>query len=528
MAVIYARVSSKAQLKRGDGLNSQETRCREFARIKNYQVSKVFTDDVTGGVIQRPGMQAMLEYLQDNRNIEPVVIIDDINRLARDVRAHWDLRDTIQFAGGRLESPSIEFGEDSDSVFRETILAASAQHQRQKNAEQTKNRMRARIMNGYWCFQAPIGYRYERKSHHGKILVRDEPIASILQEALEGFAVGRFQTQVEVKRFLESRPEYPKDKSNGTIHPQRIPELLTRKLYAGMVEAPIWNITIRKGQHEGLISLETFNRIQSRLHSTPKTPARKDVSADFPLRGAVCCGDCGKPLTSCWSSGKKRKYPYYSCFNKECVSNRKSIPRREIEEDFVKLLTNMVPTRTLFACVRDMFVNVWNQRNTQADSIRTSVKRQISDINTQINGYLDRIVETSSTSVIAAYEQRITTLEVEKFVLEEKLNTSAPTRKDFEVKFEHAMRYLSNPLKLWHSENLNDKRTVLKLTFSDHLIYSRGEGFRTPEYSMPFKLLAGISEGKTSMARIDGNSSSELFNALADWEIQLKHLEEDI
>ena len=31
-AVIYARVSSIAQLKKGDGLASQESRCREYAR----------------------------------------------------------------------------------------------------------------------------------------------------------------------------------------------------------------------------------------------------------------------------------------------------------------------------------------------------------------------------------------------------------------------------------------------------------------------------------------------------------------
>ena len=31
LAVIYTRVSSKAQVKKGDGLSSQETRCREFA-----------------------------------------------------------------------------------------------------------------------------------------------------------------------------------------------------------------------------------------------------------------------------------------------------------------------------------------------------------------------------------------------------------------------------------------------------------------------------------------------------------------
>ena len=76
------------------------------------------------------------------------------------MRGHWDLRDLLREAGGRLESPSIEFGEDADSILRENLLASVSQHQRQKNAEQTRNRMRARAQNGYWIFHAPIGYRY--------------------------------------------------------------------------------------------------------------------------------------------------------------------------------------------------------------------------------------------------------------------------------------------------------------------------------------------------------------------------------
>jgi len=75
-------------------------------------------------------------------------------------------------------------------------------NQRQKNSEQTKNRMRARLQNGYWVFQAPVGYRYERTSGHGKMLVRDEPLASIIQEALEGYASGRFQITGRGKTFF--------------------------------------------------------------------------------------------------------------------------------------------------------------------------------------------------------------------------------------------------------------------------------------------------------------------------------------
>ena len=204
-AVIYCRVSSNAQMKKGDGLGSQETRCREFARHKTHEIVKVFHEQaITGALLQRPEMLAMLKFLRQQKQ-DTVVIIDDISRLARNVETHIQLRTAIRCAGGKLESPSIEFGDDSDSRLVEHLLASVVAHQRDKNAEQTKNRMQARAMNGYWGVYTPVGYRYAQVSgHSGKVLVRNEPIASIVQEALEGFASGRFQTQGEVKRFLES------------------------------------------------------------------------------------------------------------------------------------------------------------------------------------------------------------------------------------------------------------------------------------------------------------------------------------
>lgn len=67
------------------------------------------------------------------------------------------VRAALSEAGGKLESPSIEFGEDSGSILVENLLASVSQHQRQKNGEQTVNRMRARTLSGYlsgyWVFQ---------------------------------------------------------------------------------------------------------------------------------------------------------------------------------------------------------------------------------------------------------------------------------------------------------------------------------------------------------------------------------------
>src|SRR5690606_11113605 len=177
----------------------------------------------------------------------------------------------------------------------------------------------------------------EKVGGHGKMLVRDEPLASIVKEALEGFASGRFQTQAEVKRFLEDQPAFPRAK-NGVVLYQNVTNILVRSVYAGYVEAPNWGVSLRKGHHEPLISFETYKRIQERLDGKAKAPARKDIQADFPLRGAVACGDCGNPLTACWSKGRGGRYPYYMCFQKGCPEYRKSIRREVIEGEFEALL----------------------------------------------------------------------------------------------------------------------------------------------------------------------------------------------
>ncbi len=362
-AVIYCRVSSAGQIAKGHGIVSQETRCREFARMKGYTVVAVFKDEaISGGMIDRPGMLALLASLKKRkRHGGTVVLIDDISRLARSIKAHLELRDAIAGAGGRLESPSIEFGEDSDSILVENLLASVSQHQRQKNAEQVYNRQRARLLNGYWPFYAPPGYAYEARPGQGKVLVRVEPLASIIAEGMEGYASGRFQSQAEVTRFFQSCPEFPKTRY-GTVTNEATNRILTRLLYSGYLERPEWGVSLRKGQHPPLVSLETFQQVQERLTGKPKLPARADINADFPLRGFVLCSCCNKPLTANWARSKTgRKHAYYKCFNTRCEASRTSIRRDEIEGRFASLLAGVQPSPGMMALMRDMFRDAWDR-----------------------------------------------------------------------------------------------------------------------------------------------------------------------
>ena len=501
-AVIYARVSSAKQVSEGSGLTSQTTRCREYARHKGLEVVKTFTDDMTGRVIGRPGMNDMLTFLRKHRRTRHVVIIDDISRLARDIDAHRALRKSIRKAGGVLQSPSITFGESSDDELIENMLASVAQHQRQKNSEQVVNRMRARLLAGYAVFQAPPGYRYERRRGHGKILVRDEPSATVLQEALEGFASGRFQTQAEVARFLEAHPSFP---SKGRpIAQTKVKDHLERVLYAGYIEAPNWNVSRRKGHHEPLISYETYLKIQTRLDGTAYAPARANLGEDFALRGFVECADCGTPLRSCFSKGHSRRYPYYLCQNKGCASYGKSIPRDRLEGDFEALLQALRPHPGLLKLAKAMFADIWAGRMSALKDVTTSLEREMTRCERQIAQLVDRVMETESPTLISTYETKIKALEHEKLALCEKHMAAKQPKSPghFERQYRTALEYLSNPCKLWASERLIDRRAVLKLTFCGRLAYHRKSGFRTAftdKLSLPFRVLADMTDPKNQM-----------------------------
>ena len=505
-AVHYGRVSSKSQTERGDGLSSQETRCRAYADYKSYNVIQVFTDDLSGQSENRPGLRALIAFLKSEQPKRYVVLIDDLSRFARNVRVHFDLREEVSAAGGILESPSMNISEDAVGELNEYIQATVNQYQARRNREQTLDRMEARCRNGYWPFATPIGYKHVSvKGIPGKILERDEPLASIIQEGLEGYASGKFDTQVEVKRFFENQPEFPKDLPNGEVRNQKITDILKRIIYAGYVEHPKWGIAPTEGKHEGLVSLEIYQKIQSRLVGNKKSPARKDISVDFPLRGFVTCGDCEKPLTSCWSTSKSgKKHAYYMCYNRDCVSKRKSIPRDKLENAFDDILTKFTPPEIVFNTAKSAFKSFWEQRSNQMDNLETTVKKEINKLERQIELLVDRIVDADSPTVIAAYEKRIAKHEKEKLIIAEKLTSSHNCRRSFDEMFEHAMQFLSNPKKLWGSERLEDKKTVLKLAFQERLPYHRETGFRTPKTTIPISTLAGISMAKCKMAHPAG------------------------
>ena len=508
-AVIYCRVSSVKQTTEGSGLSSQQTRCDMHAKMLGLEVVRVFTDDVSGSIVDRPGVKALVAFLKKNNKAKFAVIIDDISRLARGVVQHHQLRDMITKAGGVLTSPSMEFSDDSDGMFRENLMASLAQHMRQKNGEQTVNRMMSRMVAGYWAFKAPIGYKMIKHVEHGKFLVPDEPFASIIKDIYEGYASGRFGSLSEIMRYLDAHPCWPKSRKN-TLSVERVSELLTRPHYAGYLNAPEWDIHMVKAKHEALISFETYQRVQQRLTEKAKTPARKDINEDFPLRGFVRCECCGNYMTSCWSKGRNGKYPYYVCQTRGCELKGKSIRKEKMESEFEAILKSMRPSTELFALSSEIFKDLWDQKQKSRTLSKKSLEEEIEKSTKQIAQLVDRIVDSDSPTLVSAYEKRIKELEIYRAETEEKVANCGRPLSGFDSTYRTAMEFLENPYKLWENNNLAAKRAVIKLTFASDIVYSRNGGYQTKNTAIPFKFFNDLEENegepsmKTKMVRMAG------------------------
>ncbi len=503
--VIYCRVSSIKQTMDGAGLSSQERSCRDYAEQCEMLVEDVFTDVISGASSNRPGMNLLLDFLNRVDAREYMVIVDDVSRFARDVGAHTELRNKIMTAGAAIDSPKTKFGVDAESRFLEMLWALLASRDREKNAELSKTRTIARLKNGYWTFSAPVGYQYTKAPGGGKLLIPKEPEASIIREALEGFASGRFQSQAEVKRFLDNISEFPRPRGAKEIKFDRVTGLLTRLVYAGYLEKSEWGIPLTKAQHEPLIAYENYLINQDRLNGKKVAPARKNIDREFVLRGFLTCSECGYSLTSCWSkSGTGKRYPYFLCHHRGCSQRGKSIARDKLETEFEHVLKGLTPTAQTFELAGLMFRDAWDRYrfNTKEESARH--KTRLRQIETEVSSLIDRAARTQHDETARAYEARIAALHSESAVLEEKLANRSIPEGNFDKMFELSMEFLASPWKIWEKGSYELKRTVLRLAFAAPLIVSRETGLRTAETTLPFKALRFLSASESHMVPLKG------------------------
>jgi len=507
-ALIYCRVSSERQVTEGNGLTSQEQRCRQYALNKKYEVKKVFADEgVSGGLFDRPAMLQLIEYLDKHIDEQFIIIFDDLARFARDLQVHLKLKTELVSRGATLESPNFNFENSPEGEFIENVLASKAQLDRHQNRRQVIQKMKARAEAGYWPFCLPPGLINQKDVTHGKLTVPVEHIATIFKTAIESFRDRLLITQLDVVDFINN--EYKVRGISKVISLHGVQLMLSEILYAGYIEYPPWEVTKRKAAFDGFISIETYDEVQRILHDRTKPKVRRDTNPEFPLRGLIRCSQCNNPLTASFHHGHKgQKYPHYFCITKGCPQKDKSLHRATIHDDFSALLAEAQLNKSMKNLAIAVLTDVWGQHQSQQAKEQISHHKEIQEVTDAITRLTERIGKTTSDTLAQTYEAELEKLAIKKEQLSEINYPTQLTTELFGTATRKVLDILEKPATMWQSDSLDDKLTVFFMHFDQKPTYDRELKFGTPILAQSVKLIRSLGSEKISSVETESNELS--------------------
>jgi len=188
-AVIYTRFSPRPNAEECDSCEKQEERCRAYCEHKGYRVVGVHSDEaVTGGVFERPALAAAIDSLGACEG-GPVLVVDAVDRLARDMLVNLTIRYQVEKAGGRIEyANGTPTSTTPEGKLFSHILAAFAAYERDRVRYATSRGMKRRQANGEWFGRPPVGWM--RDPEDSKKLLRCEQEQKALEKIRELSRVG--------------------------------------------------------------------------------------------------------------------------------------------------------------------------------------------------------------------------------------------------------------------------------------------------------------------------------------------------
>lgn len=504
--VIYCRVSTSNQVKDGHGLESQEALCRKWAANNNVSVERVFVDAGKSGksIENRDELEQMVQFLK--RTKQPhIVLIFDLQRLSREVTDFGLIRRQIEEYGHILATCEGILDKSPEEHLITSIQVANGQFFREKNAERVKEFMKARVREGYWQFQQPWGLKFVGRTKQ-KDLIADEPAASIIRQAIEGYATAKLETVSEVRNFINERRralglrDYTMTQTT---------DMLKNRMYTACFPYEKWGIPTQVWAHiEPLIDTETFQMVQDRLNGRKrfhKNKYNKD-NALFPLKGYVVCEMCGRPLTGSFSTGRHgRRYGYYQCQKSGCPGRKQMyIGINTMHADFEQLLSQMEPSKNDIALIRAITLQLYNERRMDKEKEFVQKEKRIQEIEEEINKLFINYNNATNPTIKSLCEQNIDRLTTEKETLKMELENKPEINISFEQALNAVLCVVSSPLEVWNNSDLSLKRTVLNICFPHKLSYSKAEKFRTPEIAPIFKLSCHPGGHKSYMVPVVG------------------------
>lgn len=384
-AVVFARVSSKAQEDEGYSLDSQLKLLRAYCKKKGLTVVKEFKITETASKTQRrTEFRAMLSYITSNQI--PHLAVEKTDRAARNIKDAAEIYDWIEGDERRVfhsvkEGLELHKWSTSQVKFMWGIFVTFAKQYTDGLREEAMKGWDEKLAQGWLPAVPPPGYKTVTE-YGKKIHVPDSGIAPLIERAfnlakLPDYNVSRI-TDVLKDVGVTTRKGRPYAKSY--VH-----KILTNPFYIGINR---FNGKEYPGAQEPLISKELFYEVQEKLHKRRYRQAQKHNPI---FKGMIHCNDCNSSIT--WQLQKNRYYG--ACQRHDRVCKSRPMLREDRVEDSIVDILNVTKDRSgkKLARLKEVLnLHRFEGVGAYRDQVITALNKQLERLRIMENGlYEDKL-----------------------------------------------------------------------------------------------------------------------------------------
>jgi site-specific DNA recombinase len=337
-AVIYCRVSTDKQEQDGESLEYQEEKCQRYAELHDLDVVLVLKEAKSGFIhySYREQLTLARQFIRDH--MAEVIIVWDLRRFSRNFVHSAMIFEEIESVGAEIVSVSENIDNSLTGKLIRSILAWSAESEREKIVEYANRHWQTRLEHNLpvGTGRAPYGWDWGDKDKTFYVL---NPEESALRFSLFHMFVKEDMSLRGIAHKLTEDSILPPAKSRGANvkstawQPSTVHMLIKDVANIGILRiCKSTKVMTAKGtttrKHNAnmrtivdglpvIVPVELYELAQIKLmaNKSDKSHLHKNPE-DFLLKGHIFCKTCNYRMHSRYQTSKKMHvYPYYVCAN---------------------------------------------------------------------------------------------------------------------------------------------------------------------------------------------------------------------
>lgn len=313
---VYTRKSSEEGLEQEyNSLHAQREACEAYIRSQQHEGWRLVPDayddgGISGGTMERPGLQALLAGIKAGRI--DIVVVYKVDRLTRSLADFAKMVEVFDANGASFVAVTQQFN-TTTSMGRLTlnILLSFAQFEREVTGERIRDKIAASKRRGLWMGgRTPFGYEVRDR----KLVVDTADAAGVVAIFRRYLALGCVR---QLKAALDGEGVVSKPRvyagggqTGGTPYSRgALYAMLSNPVYRGQVSHKGER---HPGQHAAIVPADLFEAVQTRLTASNgggKGRARHNVKPSA-LAGKLF-DQSGERLTPTHARKGERRYRYY-------------------------------------------------------------------------------------------------------------------------------------------------------------------------------------------------------------------------